>query len=216
MDDCLIKATKRNRVVGHNGPRRNELKTFFMIDDNVPDGVINEIIHIVETYHNNDLGSDNYQISQHCDLTTAFQTTGGYRQLILQKCNDTDDIIDEKNYIYWRDDIDCLNIKKYLLDTFGSCYRARISVMPPGHDLEWHIDTDTSVLCRAQIVATPGSRFEFKTKTGEESNYMNDHHLYFINTGWTHRVINPTTSDRIVLIVGIDYDVIPNKEGLLV
>ena len=39
---------------------------------------------------------------------------------------------------------------------------------------------------------------------------------YFVNTGWLHRVINPSNNIRIVLIFGIDYNNLPNKESLLV
>jgi hypothetical protein len=39
---------------------------------------------------------------------------------------------------------------------------------------------------------------------------------YFVNTGWLHRVINPTDSIRVVLLFGIDYENLPNKESLMV
>ena len=56
-------------------------------------------------------------------------------------------------------------IKKYLEDNFGEVYRARISVMPPGHELFWHIDTDTSVLCRMQLaIRAEGSEFQFRNR----------------------------------------------------
>ena len=39
---------------------------------------------------------------------------------------------------------------------------------------------------------------------------------YFVNTGWLHRVINPTDSIRIVLLFGVDYKNISGKGELLV
>ena len=62
--------------------------------------------------------------------------------------------MDETLYTEWRDDIDCTEIKKYFDNLYGEgkYYRARISVMAPGHELNWHIDTDTSILCRTQTM----------------------------------------------------------------
>ena len=52
-----------------------------------------------------------------------------------------------------------------LEEKFGTVYRARISVMLPGHELFWHIDTDTSVLCRMQIaVDAENSSFQFRNR----------------------------------------------------
>ncbi len=89
--------------------------------------------------------------------------------------------------------------------------------MHGGKELNHHIDTDTSVLCRVQIPAeTTGSLFQWKTKTEEVSLDMQLGEAYFVNTGWLHRVINPADSTRIVLIFGIDYDNISNKKELLI
>ena len=89
--------------------------------------------------------------------------------------------------------------------------------MHGGNELNYHIDTDTSVLCRVQIPAqTTGSLFQWKTKTEEVSLEMQPGNAYFVNTGWLHRVINPTDDIRIVLLFGIDYNNLPNKEDLSV
>ena len=89
--------------------------------------------------------------------------------------------------------------------------------MHGGNELNYHIDTDTSVLCRVQIpVQTEGSLFQWKTKSDEVSLNMKLGEAYFVNTGWLHRVINPSNNIRIVLIFGIDYNNLPNKESLLV
>ena len=42
-------------------------------------------------------------------------------------------------------------------------------------------------------------------KTGE---------MYFINTGWTHRVINTGEESRIVLIAGVNFSDIQENEKL--
>jgi hypothetical protein len=216
-NNCLIQKTKRNRVFGNNGPRRHEMKTHGLVTNNVPDEVLNEIKYIAESYKENDLKGDNYQISQHCNIDEAFTSSKTYRQILLQQLNPGSiDEIDEKNYQSWRTDIKINAIQKYLNENFKTIYRTRISVMNGGNELNYHIDTDTSVLCRMQIpVQTQGSQFQWKTKTEEISLNMENGNSYFVNTGWLHRVVNPSDNTRIVLIFGVDYNNIPKKENLL-
>ena len=73
------------------------------------------------------------------------------------------------------------------------------------------------VLCRVQVpVQTKGSLFQWKTKSEEISLDMHKGKSYFVNTGWLHRVTNDSENIRIVLIFGVDYDNLPNKESLLI
>jgi hypothetical protein len=216
--ECLIKSTRKQRVSGSNGPRRHELKAFETVDASVPTEVIEEILAIANTYTSNDLGGDNYQISQHCDVKTAFTASEAYRQILLQECVSPDaNVIDEENYTNWRTDLAVSNIRSYLETTFKHPVRTRISIMPPGHDLNWHIDTDTSVLCRVQVAAqSSGSEFQFRTKQGHSSLTMIPGNSYFVNTGWTHRVVNTTNDVRIVLIFGVLFNNIPNNKLLMI
>jgi hypothetical protein len=186
------------------------------VASNVPQAVIDEILQIANSYTGNDLGGDNYQLSQHCDVKNVFTSSETYKQIILQECT-SENTIDETNYMYWRNDISTTAIESYLTTAFVKPYRARISVMHGGNELNYHIDTDTSVLCRVQIPAqTTGSLFQWKTKTEEVSLTMKLGEAYFVNTGWLHRVINPTDSIRIVLLFGVDYKNISGKGELLV
>ncbi len=215
-DSCVIKATRKRRVSGNNGPRRHEMLTHGTVANNVPQAVIDEILHIATSYTGNDLGGDNYQLSQHCDVKNVFTSSETYKQIILQECT-AEDTIDETNYMHWRNDISTTAIENYLATAFVKPYRARISVMHGGNELNYHIDTDTSVLCRVQIPAqTTGSLFQWKTKTEEVSLTMKLGEAYFVNTGWLHRVINPTDSIRVVLLFGVDYKNISGKGELLV
>jgi hypothetical protein len=215
---CLIHDTRRSRVSGKNGPRRHQMQTHGQVTDDVPQQVLDEILEIANNYTGNDLGGDNYQISQHCDVKSAFTASETYSQILLQQLNEgADSEIDETNYTTWRSDLSTTAIQQYLEDTFKAPYRARISVMHGGNELNYHIDTDTSVLCRVQIpVQTTGSLFQWKTKTEEVSLDMQQGMSYFVNTGWLHRVTNESDNTRIVLIFGVDYDNIPNKEELLI
>jgi hypothetical protein len=215
-DSCVIKATRKRRVSGNNGPRRHEMLTHGTVANNVPQAVIDEILHIATSYTGNDLGGDNYQLSQHCDVKNVFTSSETYKQIILQECT-AEDTIDETNYMHWRNDISTTAIENYLTTAFIKPYRTRISVMHGGNELNYHIDTDTSVLCRVQIPAqTTGSLFQWKTKTEEVSLTMKLGEAYFVNTGWLHRVINPTDSIRVVLLFGVDYKNISGKGELLV
>ena len=137
---------------------------------------------------------------------------------MLQQLNDgAENEVDETNYTTWRKDLQTNLIEQYLENTFKTPYRARISVMHGGNELNYHIDTDTSVLCRVQIpVITEGSLFQWKTKTEEISLDMLTGNSYFVNTGWLHRVTNDSNNIRIVLIFGVDYNNLPNKESLLI
>jgi len=214
-EKCLIKETRRSRVKGA-GPRRHQMLTHGTVADDVPQEVVDQIFQIACSYKGNDLGGDNYQISQHCDVKNTFTASETYSQILLQQCA-SDDVINETNYTIWRNDINSDHIQKYLNTKFKTPYRTRISVMHGGNELNYHIDTDTSVLCRVQIpVQTEGSLFQWKTKSDEVSLNMKLGEAYFVNTGWLHRVINPSNNIRIVLIFGIDYNNLPNKESLLV
>lgn len=217
-DKCLIDQTKRRRVFGNNGPRRNEMKEYGIVDSNVPIEVIQEILNIALSYEGNDLRGDNYQISQHCNVDTVFTNSPTYRQILLQQLhNNATDEIDETNYTSWRNDLKTENIQKYLSETFKVPYRTRISIMNGGNELNYHIDTDTSVLCRVQVpVQTNGSLFYWKTKTDEISLDMQNGCAYFINTGWLHKVVNSSNNTRIVMIFGVDYKNLPEKETLLI
>ena len=56
--------------------------------------VIDEILKIAHSYTGNDLGGDNYQISQHCDVKSVFTASETYKQILLQECT-AEDTIDE-------------------------------------------------------------------------------------------------------------------------
>ena len=84
-DSCLIHDTRRSRAKGNNGPRRHQMLTHGQVTDDVPQEVLDEILKIAENYTGNDLGGDNYQISQHCDVKSAFTASETYSQILLQQ-----------------------------------------------------------------------------------------------------------------------------------
>ena len=82
-ESCLIEKTKRTRVRGP-GPRRNEMVTFAKIGD-VDTAILDQLRIILLQNPQNDLGGDDYNISQQCDLKDVFNAAGSYRQVLLQK-----------------------------------------------------------------------------------------------------------------------------------
>ena len=218
--ECPIKASKRQRIASDQGPRRSEVLECVVVDDNVGQEFIQAVKQIAQTYTDDDLGGDLYEVSKYCESVENFKqgVDTNYRQIVLQKLPEgKEQIMNETLYTEWRDDIDCGEIKKYFDKLYGQgkYYRARISVMAPGHELNWHIDTDTSILCRTQtVVQSSSSYFETKNRQGIQSNVMEEGKTYFINQGWPHRVVN-NGGWRLVVIAGVLFDDIPNKENIL-
>lgn len=220
MQQCPIKNSKKQRVVSSYGPRRTQVNECVIIDEHVDNSCIQAVKNIVTTYVTDDLGGDLYEVSKHCESVENFKqgVESNYRQIVLQKLpDDITQIMDETSYTEWRDDIDCLEIKKYFDNLYGvgKYYRTRISVMAPHHELNWHIDTDTSVLCRTQtVIQSAESFFETKNREGVQSNLMKEGNTYFINQGWPHRVVN-NAGWRVVVITGVFFDDIPNNKTIL-
>ena len=58
------------------------------------------------------------------------------------------------------------------------------------HELNWHIDSDTSVMCRAQICLNDNdSVFQSKRKGVVEEFKMKTGEMWFINTGWAPELL---------------------------
>lgn len=194
----------RSHVRGTRGPRRATLPTFERLSKKVPNDVLEEARQIAYAdVTRNDLKTDKYKISVDCPLPTLFSQE--YRQILLQEQVPYTDTHDEANYAVWADT--CPVIEKYMESTFGAVNRTRVTVLAPGEELDWHIDTDTSVMCRVQIgVDVDGSEFQFNRKGKIEKFIMDPNELWFINVGWSHRVVNYSDTPRIVIIAGVLYE----------
>jgi hypothetical protein len=203
MEKCLIEQTKRTRVRGV-GPRRTELKPFAKICD-VGEEVLSSLEQLMSANTGNDLGGDGYEISKHCNFVSVFNATDSYRQKLFQlKSVDDNSRVNETSYHNWSDDIP-ESLKNIMSEHFDNVYRFRVSEMKPGHELNWHIDQDPSVICRAQIcIKDGGSLFEFDVRGKVHTLKMKRGEMYFINTGWKHRVVNSDT-ERMVGIFGFEY-----------
>lgn len=213
-EQCLIEQTKRTRV-GGTGPRRNKLKIFQKICD-VPYQLVDELNYILDTNSSNDIGGDNYGISQNCNYEEVFNVADQYRQILLQqRIESTSDDVNEYLYNRWDTSYKLRYTKPLLNEYFHNVYRFRMSEMKGDHELNWHIDADTSVICRAQIcLQESDSVLEFKDKDGLHQLRMKPGEMWFINTGWNHRVVNGEQLRRSA-IFGFHFDDLINKEILL-
>jgi hypothetical protein len=214
VEKCLIEKTKRSRVYG-TGPRRNKLKVFEKIGD-VSSNVVDELNYILDTYKGNDLGGDNYGISKNCNLEEVFHVGTKYRQVLLQKrIEDSSDDVDEYLYKNWEQSYNLRYTRPAIDQLFHNVYRFRMSEMKGDHELNWHIDTDTSIMCRAQICLNQNdSVLEFRDKEGIHQLRMKPGEMWFINTGWNHRVVNGETTRRSA-IFGFHFEDLKNKDLLL-
>ena len=212
-EKCLIEKTKRTRV-GGTGPRRNKLVTFQKIGD-VSNQVVNELNYILDTHTRNDIGGDNYGISQNCNYEEVFNVGSSYRQILLQeKPEENTSDVDEYAYTEWVNNHKLRYTRPALNGIFDKTYRFRLSEMKGNHELNWHIDADTSVICRAQICLNVNdSIFEFKDKEGVKSLQMQPGEVWFINTGWNHRVVSGNITRR-TAIIGFHFDDLINNNQI--
>ena len=214
VEKCLIEKTKRTRV-GGSGPRRNKLVTFQKIG-HVSNQVVNELNYILDTHTRNDIGGDNYGISQNCNYEEVFNVGSSYRQILLQeKPEENTSDVDEYAYTDWVNNHKLRYTRPALNGIFDNTYRFRLSEMKGNHELNWHIDADTSVICRAQICLNENdSIFEFKDKEGVKSLQMRPGEVWFINTGWNHRVVSGNITRR-TAIIGFHFDNLIDNSGVM-
>jgi len=193
--------SKKQRVNGL-GPSRRMLKAFSVVDS-VPEEIIFDLKNLSSTIPPTSIGSDNYQIAENIDLKSVFNVSQTeYKQILLQ--SHSSDQKTEFDYTNWVDGTE--RIKTFLLRYFKNVYRLRISVSSPNHIIPWHIDADTSVVCRAQICIDVGdNKFNFQTKDCIEELLMEPGKMYFINTGWKHQVLN-FDKTRIVAIFAFKFE----------
>lgn len=209
-DKTLMEQTKRLRVKG-TGPKRNELVMFRKLGV-ISDEAISELNKILDDQNDrNDIEGDNYQISNTLDCQGVFGHGNRYRQILMQELgNENALMVDEYAYDKWAFDV---KVKEELSTYFKNVYRFRMSEMFGKSQINWHIDSCTSVMCRAQISLNNNDAvFEFRDKERDVHSFtMKKGELWFINTGWNHRVISGDLTRR-VAIFGYHFDDLLNNE----
>jgi hypothetical protein len=193
------------------GPKRTKLKTFCKLG-NVDSNVLNALYNETLKNSSNEIGSDSYGITKNIDFSKTFGVNvedSSYRQILLQTA-DNNEHLSEFSYTKWKDEFS--DIRTMLSKYFHNVYRFRISIMQPETSIKWHIDTDTSLCCRAQIcISGEDSILEFKTRNGIESLNMRPGEMAFINTAWPHRVVAQNDL-RISAIFSFRFEDIKNSE----
>lgn len=190
---------KRDRVRG-TGPDRRKLKTFQVLGK-ASDETLEELRTILNWNPTlNDIGSERYAITNTIDYEkTHGVTKETYRQILLQHKDGSTRLDeatqgqvfkeDETLYTEWSKSYDLAHTKNELAKYFQKTYRFRLSEMEPNSSIAWHIDTNTSVMCRAQIcLSSEKTPFLFKTSEGTEGIAPEYGDIYFINTGWPHSI----------------------------
>ncbi|MCZ0932297.1 MAG: aspartyl/asparaginyl beta-hydroxylase domain-containing protein [Oligoflexia bacterium] len=200
--------TKRNRVSG-SGPDRKILPNFHCVGK-LNKKIRQEILEIVDTSKNiNDLYTDNYNISKFCDLRK--QLPKNHINILLQKPLENTDGMNEKEYLVYDKFKKNSLLKQFLQNRFPKHYRARIAILPPNSEINWHIDMNTSVSCRFHIlVKNSNIIFEINRKGCVDRIPFQESFIYFTNTAYPHRVCNPTNKERISLLFDIEYNNIKN------
>lgn len=205
MDNkTLMEKTKRMRVKG-TGPSRDDLVLFKKIGQ-ISDQSIRDLNNLLDKFADrNDINGDNYQISNNVDCQGVFGHGQNYRQILMQGNTKSPEVsVNEYDYDTWLFDAE---ITKEISHYFENVYRFRMSEMTGRSTLNWHIDSCTSVMCRAQICLNENDAvFEFKDRDKNVHGFtMKPGELWFINTARLHRVVTGDMTRR-VAIFGYHFD----------
>jgi hypothetical protein len=194
----------RSRVAGP-GPDRKLLPAFHNLCPLADAGaVVDETLAFLVRRSGNDLMTEKYKISSHCDI--RYLLPPDFKHVLLQTAPEHADPLRESSYTEWDEDFKGTRLMEFLRRRFPGAYRTRIAVLPAGGTLSWHIDTNTSVTCRVHIpIYNPGAYFEVKHKGKLARETLQVGQVYFTNTGYPHQAVNPTAENRISVIFGIDF-----------
>jgi hypothetical protein len=201
---------KRENVVG-GGPRRETMPSFRQIGTLADDllALANDEVEKAIASGECDCEGDAYKISQQTKLKEHFGES--YQQRLLQYA--LTDGLNERDYK--RSISPLVNLLNERHPELGF-FRARLAKLVPGAKADWHIDTNTSVYCRLQIMVRGQSMWSIKRAGIFVDQSMRAPEIWFANTGYAHRIINDGAGDRWVLILNADYDGIARTFGSLV
>lgn len=199
----------RDRVKGF-GPDRSQLPNFKKVCD-LPIKIQQQLLDVWRACRHNDLeNSEKYPIKDNCSL--KYTLPEGMKHILLQSINTTKDPNDEKSYSVWNELALATDLPGWIEKNIGATFRTRLAVLPPGAEFSWHIDTNTAVACRCSVILNnPNSVFEIDRKGQVETLKAEVGEVIFTNTGYKHRVYNPTKKTRCNLLFGFEYSELKNR-----
>jgi len=126
----------------------------------------------------------------------------------------------EKNYSKFRPIIQDLSYIQTVLTSFkNKATRARFARLKPGGDIKPHIDNNVGYGVRYHLALETNDQcfVAIRKNPKQEFQYFHipaDGHLYFINVGFEHFVVNNGTTDRVHLVIGVNGldDLLPFKK----
>lgn len=145
--------------------------------------------------------SEIYEYFEEVPLTTAtknFSPTSSIKERIARR-----------EEMYWNaPTADFANSYfKEITDQFKApVTRVRLTKLPPGKDLVYHVDYDPTyaVRCIVPIYTNVGVKNLFRVKGEELSFFLEEGTAYFLNTGIEHAVVNTSEYPRIALLFSLD------------
>ena len=152
----------------------------------------------------NDIGSERYAVSQKfASILESFPED--YVQIMLQGA-DNDGMV-ETDYCLPKH-TSVTDILRLYIQEF---YRARIAVLHPGQTIDYHIDTNTTQMCRVQFPIQAEQHWFIRRGKKVEEKVLKPGEIWFVNTGWPHKVINEEGVDRITVLLGCKYEFVKRR-----
>ena len=183
------------------GPDRRKLPTYKLLGHTDPALVQAVADCLAEVSGLNDVDQDSYPISQlYPNLRAIFPED--YRQVLLQGFigegkHETDFRLPKHT-----------GVTQYVDPFVPEYYRARIAILSPGAQINWHIDTNTSQMCRVQFPVVGEQHWKIQRGKTIEEKILRPGEVWFVNTGLKHTVVNEADVDRVTVLVGCRFSAI--------
>lgn len=209
MDRAFRDVQKHFRAgdkIDNNAPDRKQLPNFIYLGQQPPE-LKEEVMKLVTELGTgfNDINQSTYTVSQKfSSILKSFPED--YIQIMLQSYKNEGLV--ETDYCLPKHTAITDILSRYISDF----YRARIAVLHPGETIDYHIDTNTNQMCRVQFPIQATQHWYIKRNTGEvEEKILNPGEIWFVNTGFAHKVVNEEGIDRITVLLGCKYEHIQSR-----
>lgn len=152
----------------------------------------------------NDIGSETYAVSQRfASILESFPED--YVQIMLQ--GSKNDGLVETDYCLPKYTSITDILRRYISDFF----RARIAILHPGEVIDYHIDTNTTQMCRVQFPIVAEQHWSIRRGKKVEEKVLKPGEIWFVNTGWPHKVVNESDMARVTVLVGCKHEYVQKR-----